>query len=52
MPIKEGLILVNMFYVSQSLTDNLSMEAFYQLEWEQTVLTTAAPSSLSGRRSG
>ncbi|MBB6341475.1 hypothetical protein HNP49_001632 [Pseudomonas fluvialis] len=36
--IKEGLIPVNMFYVSQSLTDNLSAEAFYQLEWEQTVL--------------
>ncbi|MDG9924323.1 MULTISPECIES: DUF1302 domain-containing protein [unclassified Pseudomonas] len=36
--IKEGLIPVNMFYVSQSLTDNLSMEAFYQLEWEQTVV--------------
>ncbi|WP_192802963.1 DUF1302 family protein, partial [Streptococcus agalactiae] len=32
------LIPVNMFYVSQSLTDNLSMEAFYQLEWEQTVV--------------
>jgi hypothetical protein len=27
-----------MFYVSQSLTDNLSAEAFYQLEWDQTVL--------------
>ena len=26
-----------MFYVSQSLTDNLSAEAFYQLEWDQTV---------------
>ena len=36
--IKEGLIPVNMFYVSQSLTDNLSAEAFYQLEWDQTVL--------------
>ncbi|MDP3813473.1 DUF1302 domain-containing protein [Pseudomonas sp.] len=35
--IKEGLIPVNMFYVAQSLTDNLSMEAFYQLEWDQTV---------------
>ncbi|KAA6194498.1 DUF1302 domain-containing protein, partial [Pseudomonas lactis] len=34
---KEGLIPVNMFYVSQSLTDNLSAEAFYQLEWDQTV---------------
>ena len=36
--IKEGLIPVNMFYVSQSLTENLSAEAFYQLEWSQTVV--------------
>lgn len=36
--IKEGLIPVNMLYVSQSLTDQLSMEAFYQLEWEQTIV--------------
>ena len=35
--IKEGLIPVNMIYVSQSLTDRLSMEAFYQLEWDQSV---------------
>ena len=35
--IKEGLIPVNMFYVSQTLTDNLSAEAFYQLDWEKTV---------------
>ena len=35
--IKEGLIPVNMFYISQSLTENLSAEAFYQLEWDQTV---------------
>ncbi len=35
--IKEGLIPVNMFYVSQSLTDSLSFESFYQLEWDQTV---------------
>ncbi len=35
--VKEGLIPVNMFYLSQSLTDNLSAEAFYQLEWDQTV---------------
>ncbi len=35
--IKEGLIPVNMFYISQSLTENLSMEAFYQIEWDQTV---------------
>ncbi|MCY1267386.1 hypothetical protein D9M70_158200 [compost metagenome] len=36
--IKEGLIPVNMFYLSQSLTDNLSAEAFYQIEWDQTVI--------------
>ncbi|MBB2494713.1 DUF1302 domain-containing protein [Aquipseudomonas ullengensis] len=36
--IKEGLIPVNMFYMSQSITDQLSAEAFYQLEWDQTVL--------------
>jgi hypothetical protein len=35
--IKEGLIPVNMFYLSQSITDNLSAEGFYQLEWDQTV---------------
>ncbi|PKA68161.1 uncharacterized protein DUF1302 [Pseudomonas baetica] len=36
--IKEGLIPVNMLYVSQSLTENLSAETFYQLDWEQTLL--------------
>lgn len=36
--IKEGLIPVNMFYLSQNLTENLSAEAFYQLEWDQTVV--------------
>lgn len=36
--IKEGLIPVNMFYLSQSLTESLSAEAFYQLEWDQTVV--------------
>jgi hypothetical protein len=36
--IKEGLIPVSMLFVSQSLTDNLGMEAFYQLEWDPTVL--------------
>ncbi|MEK1907539.1 MAG: DUF1302 domain-containing protein [Pseudomonas sp.] len=36
--IKEGLIPVNMLYVTQGLSENLSMEAFYQLEWEKTVL--------------
>ncbi|MCV9918948.1 MULTISPECIES: DUF1302 domain-containing protein [Pseudomonas] len=36
--IKEGLIPVNMFYLSQSVTDNLSVEGFYQIEWDQTVV--------------
>ncbi|HBO9436734.1 TPA: DUF1302 family protein [Pseudomonas aeruginosa] len=36
--IKEGLIPVNMFYLSQNLTDNLSAEGFYQIEWDQTVV--------------
>ena len=36
--IKEGLIPVNMFYMSQSLTEQLSVEGFYQLEWDQTVV--------------
>ncbi|MDH4568983.1 DUF1302 domain-containing protein [Pseudomonas sp. BN414] len=36
--IKEGLIPVNMFYVAQDLSDSLSMEAFYQLEWAKTVI--------------
>jgi hypothetical protein len=36
--IKEGLIPVNMFYLSQNLSDTLSAEAFYQLEWDQTVV--------------
>ena len=36
--VKEGLIPVNMFYMSQNITDNFSAEAFYQLEWESTVV--------------
>jgi hypothetical protein len=36
--IKEGLIPVNMLYLSQGLSDSLSVEAFYQLEWDQTVV--------------
>ncbi len=35
--IKEGLIPVNMLYLSQTVSDNLSVEGFYQLEWDQTV---------------
>ncbi|WP_220813533.1 DUF1302 domain-containing protein [Pseudomonas paralcaligenes] len=36
--IKEALIPVNMFYLSQNLTDNLTAELFYQLEWDQSVI--------------
>ncbi len=36
--IKEGLVPVNLFYLSQSLTENLSAEGFYQLEWDQTAV--------------
>ena len=31
--LKEGLLPVEMLYMSQGLTENLSMEAFYQLKW-------------------
>ena len=33
---KDGLVPVNLFYISQNLTENLSAEAFYQLDWEQS----------------
>ncbi|MNH80085.1 hypothetical protein D3C73_324170 [compost metagenome] len=36
--VKEGLIPVNMFYMSQNFTENFSAEAFYQLQWESTVV--------------
>ncbi|MNZ55313.1 hypothetical protein D3C78_732370 [compost metagenome] len=36
--VKEGLIPVNMFYVSQGLAENLTAEAFYQLQWEKTIV--------------
>ncbi len=36
--IKEGLLPVNMFYVGAGITDALSVEAFYQLEWEKSVI--------------
>jgi hypothetical protein len=36
--IKEGLLPVSMFTLSAGLTDALSFEAFYQLEWEKTVI--------------
>ena len=36
--IKEGLVPVNMLFASQGLTDQLTIEGFYQLEWDQTVV--------------
>ncbi len=36
--IKEGLLPVNMAFANIGLTDNLSMEAFYQLEFQETVV--------------
>tara|TARA_R110000868_G_scaffold4805_7_gene29832 strand:+ start:9899 stop:11851 length:1953 start_codon:yes stop_codon:yes gene_type:complete len=34
--LKEGLLPVNMLYTSVGLTPDLSVEAFYQLQWEKT----------------
>jgi len=34
--VKEILLPVNMAYVSMGLTDDVTLEAFYQLEWEKT----------------
>jgi hypothetical protein len=36
--IKEGLLPVSMVTISAGLTDALSFEAFYQLDWEKTVI--------------
>ncbi len=36
--IKEGLLPVNMAYVNVGITEFLSMEAFYQLEFQETVI--------------
>jgi hypothetical protein len=36
--IKEGLLPVSMLTISAGVTDALSIEAFYQLEWEKTVI--------------
>lgn len=36
--IKQGLVPTNLFYLSQNLTDNLSAEGFYQLEWDPAVV--------------
>ncbi len=36
--VKEALLPANMAFASLGLTDNLSMEAFYQLKWEPTAI--------------
>ncbi|MNJ11478.1 hypothetical protein D3C77_56530 [compost metagenome] len=36
--VKEGLIPVNMFYLSQNFTENFSGELFYQIKWESSVV--------------
>jgi len=36
--VKDGLRPVSLMSFSQSLSENLSVEMFYQLEWEQTVI--------------
>jgi len=38
--IKEGLIPVNMLYTSLGVTENLSAEAFYQLGFQETVISS------------
>lgn len=34
--VKEGLLPVNMFYTTVGITPDVSIEAFYQIEWEKT----------------
>jgi len=36
--IKEGLLPVEMLYISQGITDQLAMEAFYQLKWHASAI--------------
>ncbi|PTT90113.1 DUF1302 domain-containing protein, partial [Pseudomonas sp. HMWF031] len=36
--VKEGLIPVNLLYVSQGLADNITAEGFYQLQWDKSVV--------------
>lgn len=36
--VKEGLLPVNMAFASFGVTDNLSVEGFYQLQWEPTAI--------------
>jgi hypothetical protein len=35
--VKEGLVPVQLFYLSQGLTENITAEAFYQIKWDKTV---------------
>ena len=35
--VKEGLVPVQLFYLSQGLTENITAEAFYQVKWDKTV---------------
>ncbi|WP_371367946.1 DUF1302 domain-containing protein [Pseudomonas sp. QL9] len=36
--VKDGLVPVNLFYVTQNLNENVSADFFYQLDWQQTNL--------------
>lgn len=36
--LKEGLVPVQMLFASQRLSDNLNLEAFYQIKWEPYIL--------------
>ncbi|EAR63126.1 DUF1302 domain-containing protein [Neptuniibacter caesariensis] len=36
--VKEGLLPVNMAFASLGVTDNLSLEGFYQIQWEPTAI--------------
>ena len=36
--VKEGLLPVNMAFASLGVTDNLSVETFYQIKWEPTAI--------------
>ena len=36
--VKEGLLPVGMLYASLGATENLTLEAFYQYEWQKTVI--------------
>lgn len=36
--VKDALVPVNLFYITQNLNEAVSIDAFYQLDWEQTQL--------------